>query len=143
MPDLLTHLNRMADAVIAVDGERRILLVNPAAEALLGLTAAEVLGKPCYDVLRGRNKLGAVVCTQACDAIALSKSGKLIPTTDLLMPTKAGHQLWLNVSHFALPLMPSANVAVIHIFRDVTRQMAVEQLLPQLAATIARLAFSR
>ena len=139
MPDLLKHLARMADAVIAVDGEQRILLVNRAAEALLGLTARDVLGKPCYDVLRGRDKLGAVVCNRACHAIAQAKRGEMIPTTDFLTPTKAGHQLWLNVSHFTLPLIPSGQVAVIHIFRDMSRQVTMEQTLHQLAATLARL----
>ena len=139
MPDLLTYLARMADAVIAVDGEQRILLVNRAAEALLGLTARDVLGKLCYDVLRGRDKLGAVVCNRACHAIAQAKRAEQIPTTHLLTPTKAGHELWLNVSHFALPLIPSGQVAVIHIFRDVSRQVTMEQVVHHFAATLAGL----
>jgi PAS domain-containing protein len=38
MPDLLKHLARMADAIIAVDGGHRVLLINRTTEALLGLT---------------------------------------------------------------------------------------------------------
>ena len=139
MPDLLKHLAKMADAVVAVDGEQRILLVNRAAEALLGLTARDVVGRPCYDVIRGRDKLGALVCKQACRAIALARQGEPIPSTDLLTLTKRGQPLWLNVMCFTLPLPSPSQVAVIHIFRDVSRQRAMEQIFDQFAANLAEL----
>ncbi len=139
MPDLLRHLAKMPDAVMAVDGDQRILLVNRAAEALLGLTARDVVGRPCYEVIRGRDKLGAIVCQQACRAIALAGQGEPIPSTDLLTLTKRGQPLWLNVTCFTLPLASSGQVAVIHLFRDLSRQNAMEQVLDQLSANLAKL----
>jgi PAS domain S-box-containing protein len=139
MPDLLEHFSKMSDAVIAVDGEQRILLVNRAAEALLGLTARDVLGRPCYEVIRGRDKLGAIVCQQACRAIALAGQGEPIPSTDILTLTKRGQPLWLNVTCFTLPLASRGQVAVIHLFRDLSRQKAMEQVLGQFAANVAEL----
>ncbi len=138
MPDLLRHLAKMPVPVMAVDGEQRILLVNRAAEALLGLTARDVVGRPCYEVIRGRDKLGAIVCQQACRAIALAGQGAPIPSTDLLTLTKRGQPLWLNVTCFTLPLASRGQVAVIHLFRDLSRQNAMEQVLDQLAANLAK-----
>ncbi len=46
-----TVLAGMSDAVLAVDAEQRITLMNPSAHELLGL-GAEALGRPLIDVLR-------------------------------------------------------------------------------------------
>ncbi len=138
MPDLLRHLAKMPEPVMAVDGKQRILLVNRAAEGLLGLTAQDVVGRPCYEVVRGRDELGAIICQQACRAIALARRGAPIPSTNLLTLTTRDQPLWLNVTCFTLPLASRGQVAVIHVFRDLTRQKAIEQVLGQFAADLAK-----
>ena len=40
----------LPDAVVGVDGELRVILWNPAAEALLGRSARRVLGRTLKDV---------------------------------------------------------------------------------------------
>jgi PAS domain S-box-containing protein len=47
-----TVIATVADGLYTVDGDRRIKVFNSAAEALTGLKAADVLGLPCYEVLR-------------------------------------------------------------------------------------------
>ncbi|MBI2359758.1 MAG: PAS domain S-box protein [Deltaproteobacteria bacterium] len=138
MPELLKDLAGMADGVIAVEGDQRILLWNRAAEKLLGVSAKEALGRYCYELMHGRNELGALLCRQACRTMALAKKGKPIPSTDMLTLTKAGRQLWLNVSHF-VTRSTSNRVALIHIFRDISLQKAMEHLIRQLSTTLAGL----
>lgn len=138
MADLLKDLAGMADGVIAVDSNQRILLWNRAAEKLLGVRAREALGRYCYEVMRGRNELGALLCRQACRTMALAKKGKPIPTRDIFTVTKAGQKVCLNVTHL-VPQNTSNRVALVHIFRDISRHKAMERFIGQLSNTLARL----
>ncbi|ALC15127.1 sensor histidine kinase, PAS domain-containing [Desulfuromonas soudanensis] len=47
-----TLLRTMSDGLVATDGKRRIVLMNQAAEELLGLCLHESLGRPLLDVIR-------------------------------------------------------------------------------------------
>ena len=49
--DLLDVLGRTADAMLAIDGEFRIIAWNEAATALLGYSPREALGRPCHKIL--------------------------------------------------------------------------------------------
>ena len=139
MTDILELLAGMADGVFAVDGEQRIILWNRAAEELLGVTAQEVLGRYCYEVIRGRDELGCLLCHRACCVLAMAGRGETIPTYDLLTLTKGGQQVWLNVSHIVAPLKPSDRFAIVHIFRDVSRWKEMEQFVRQLSSNLAKL----
>ena len=59
--DLLSAvLNTMVDGVVVLDGERRAVLVNSAAEELLGLGPGQSLGRPFADLVRDAELLGIV-----------------------------------------------------------------------------------
>ncbi|MBK8576545.1 MAG: PAS domain-containing protein [Elusimicrobia bacterium] len=47
-------VNSLTDGVLAVDGNRRILLANPAVSTLLNQPSTEAIGKPVWEVLRHR-----------------------------------------------------------------------------------------
>jgi PAS domain S-box-containing protein len=49
---LRTTLASAAEAIVAADRQGRVLLLNPAAEALTGWSAAEAQGRPVHDVVR-------------------------------------------------------------------------------------------
>ena len=42
----------MNEGVVAVDKQERVLILNPAAEALLGVTADFAKGRPIHEVIR-------------------------------------------------------------------------------------------
>lgn len=51
-------VDNLHDGVYFVDSSRQILYWNQAAERISGYTAAEVLGRPCFDnVLKTRRRL--------------------------------------------------------------------------------------
>ncbi len=138
MADLLQSLAEMADGVMAADGKQRILLWNRAAEALLGVTAQDALGRHCYQVLRCRDERGAPMCEQGCRTMTLATQGVPLPTSNILTQTTRGQPVWLNVSRLMLPPNRHDRASLIYFFRDVSRQIAVEQVLHQLAASLAR-----
>ncbi len=45
-------LERMAEGVLAVDAQGRLLLMNPAAAALLGITTTDAIGRSLFEVAR-------------------------------------------------------------------------------------------
>ncbi|MBI3320060.1 MAG: PAS domain-containing protein [Candidatus Omnitrophica bacterium] len=45
-------MGSMAEGVIAVDAQERVVLMNPAAALLLGVTAHEVIGQPLFELIR-------------------------------------------------------------------------------------------
>jgi PAS domain S-box-containing protein len=51
--EVLELFTRTEDGVFAVDAAHRIMLWNDAAQRILGFSAAEVLGKPCFSVVSG------------------------------------------------------------------------------------------
>ena len=63
--ETLDRIARSGEAVFAIDGADRIILWNKPCEALFGLPARRVLGKPCYEVMCGRDTNGNVIATQA------------------------------------------------------------------------------
>ncbi|MCY3022636.1 MAG: ATP-binding protein [Planctomycetota bacterium] len=55
--ELLAILGSMTEGIIATDGQRRIVLVNPAAAALLDFSAAGIAGKALWEVVRDEQVL--------------------------------------------------------------------------------------
>jgi PAS domain S-box-containing protein len=53
-------------AMFTFDADKRIHSWNEAAERLTGLTADEVVGRPCWDVLCAHDEDGGVVCHAGC-----------------------------------------------------------------------------
>jgi PAS domain S-box-containing protein len=57
-----------ADGLLALDSRLRILVFNPALEELTGFDAADVVGRPCGDVLHPTDRDGASLCETVCPA---------------------------------------------------------------------------
>lgn len=135
MTGLLQDLAKMTDGVVAVDENQRILLWNKAAEKLLKVSAKKALGRYCFDIICGRDEAGTLLCRQTCRTMALAKREKPIPSADLFTLTRGGRQLWLNVSYF-VPRDTSKRITLVHIFRDISRQKATEELIRQLSTSL-------
>lgn len=132
---LFGALENAGDASFAVDAAQRIVLWNRAAEALLGWPRAEALGKPCYDVLAGRDAAGNLGCYARCAVVVMAERGEPIQSRDLCYRTRDGRSLWVNVSTLVLPQpQPGDSRICIHLFRDISHQRRIEDLIEALAA---------
>ncbi len=132
-----------AEGVLAVDRDQRIVLWNGGAEGLLGFKANEVLGRYCYEVLGGRNALGAFVCQESCRDLLQMRRQELVPTHDLLVRTKVGRDIWVNVSTIRIPSRRKDLCVLVHLFRDVSRQKEMERFVEQLLSNVAKLTLSQ
>lgn len=131
-----------ADGVLAVDREQRIVLWNDGAEALLGFKAEEVLGKYCHEVLGGRDDSGCLVCQAGCADLTRTLRRERVRTRDLLVCTKAGRDIWLNVSTIRVGSRSPELGVLVHLFRDVNHPRDMERFIEQLRSIVTKLSLS-
>lgn len=60
----------IADGVITVDRELRVLSLNPAAEQMTGWQEAEAIGHPCAEVLGLTSESGESLCHKSCKELS-------------------------------------------------------------------------
>ena len=116
---LVDAVSRAADGGFITDADGRIILWNVAAEAILGYTRDDVLGRRCCDVFPGDELDGD---TRRPDW-ASGNHGRGVeptPTFDLHTWTKSGVTICLNVSILLLRVGDHDAPFVLHLFRDVT-----------------------
>jgi PAS domain S-box-containing protein len=117
--EVLDRIARSGEAVFAIDSSDRIILWNKKAEELLGRTARSVLGKPCYDVLAGRDSQGNVYCYRNCP-VAHQARQKTDPVHSFPLAVEVGRsgRKWFTMSLFAIPSYHPALSTVVHVVRE-------------------------
>lgn len=107
---------RSGDALFVSASDMSIVVWNAAAEQLTGVPAAEALGKPCWDVMRGVDEAGALVCHPGCSGARLAREGWPVPCRRFLVKTTYGHKL---VSASTVTVEPDgAEPLVVHVLQD-------------------------
>ena len=129
MAEPLDFLTRTADGVLGVDPHGRIVLWNDAAEKILGYSAREVLGKPCCEILEGRDPAGNRICHPACYVLTMVKQEEPVQNYDMETRTKAGKPIWLNISILVIPGSRRGLEVTVHLFRDATYLRRLQELI--------------
>ena len=135
---LLEALGRASDGVFVVDQDYRISYWSDEASRILGHTAEDVVGRTCYDVLRGLDAAGNPYCHHDCDPMLCTLLGGKTPTYDIETQRPGGQRLWLNVTVIGFPSGNDGAQAV-HLFRNVTRQRRAQALAERVVETVAQL----
>lgn len=116
-----------ADGLFAVDGAQRIVRWSASAQQLLGYAPEEVLGRPCYEVIGGRDSQNYRFCRRACPIMTNARRGRPTRDYDVLARTRDGADIWVNIS-ILLVKGQGRSPLVLHLMRDVTEQRRVEAL---------------
>ena len=130
--------SKTADGVFGVDQDNRITLWNEAAERIVGYEAAEVLGRPCPEVIAGRDRSGRRLCGPTCSPIISARKGEPVHGCEMMVQTKAGRPIWIHVSAIVVPFRTPHLFTLVHIFREVTRQVETEILLTRVQSLLAK-----
>jgi len=121
---------RAGEAVMVGDGRQRVVLWNTAAERLLGWRKEDVLGRPCYRVVTGHDRTGHLVCCPGCPEFVMARTGEPIPPRDVCYRSREGRYVWVNQSTLVVRFGPDEDEHwVVHLFRDITHQRRVEELV--------------
>jgi two-component system phosphate regulon sensor histidine kinase PhoR len=110
-------LETIADGVVLVDSEERVLLWNDAAEQITGIPAAEVIGRVASGVLPGYE-----------DNVAAVAAGGRPQTVPVEID---GRELWLSFSAVRF------EGGTVYAFRDLTEERRLEQMRSDFVATVS------
>jgi PAS domain S-box-containing protein len=117
-------LEHVDDGVVLVDNEGLIQHWNPAAQAITGLSADEVLGRPVDDAVLGWNVIAPL-------APVATEPGPDGPSAKTLPLELGGKELWLSISGVKF------GDGIVYAFRNVTEERALEELKGEFVATVS------
>jgi len=118
---------RTADGLFCVDRNQRIVYWSSSAEKVIGMSADEVVGRPCYEVLGAGQPLTHPRCQPNCQVLANAIRGR--PTRDFDVRISLEEQdKWLNVSIVLAEDGDERSPLMIHLARDVTERRNVDFL---------------
>jgi len=114
-------LANIADGIVAVDREGKVVLWNHAAEQITGIPAADALGRAPADVLQ-----------------RTLESGSDTPVGDRLIPIVRGREeVWLSVTEAVMRDPAGAVAGRIFAFRDISSDRLVEQMKSDFVSTVS------
>jgi PAS domain S-box-containing protein len=108
-------LDSIADGVFLVDGRGAIRIWNAGAEAITGLSSADVRGREAGDVFEGWDEIAALAGA----------------TPSTVPVTIEGRELWLSISG-----VPSSD-GTAYAFRDVTADRQLDRMKSDFVATVS------
>lgn len=132
--NLEAFLAGTADGASAVDGNGVIVAWNTAAERILGRRADEAVGRPCHEIMDGRDSAGNLRCSEFCTVRNHARRCEPVHHFELRTRTRAGDPLWLDVSSVVLGERADAPAWIL-LFRDVTSSHAIESILREKVTT--------
>lgn len=122
MKRMFAALSQTDEGAMVLDEQFRIVFWNRGAQAILGRSAKQVVGRPCYEVLGGVDQHGRPLCQRHCRLHIGAMRGEAVPNMDLKARTHDGEPQWLNLTSFAISSGGSSSrQLLVHIFRDVTQ----------------------
>lgn len=136
MKQIVAMLSGAADGAMVMDQDGTVVFWNRAAERLLGFQSEEVLGRPCHDVLRGHTLSGQPLCSPSCQIGRRLAGGGGVRNFDMQTHTKTGRLIWLNISSLPMPSKKKDRFWTVHLFRDITAQAKVRQLVDELQTAL-------
>jgi PAS domain S-box-containing protein len=115
-------LDHVGDGVFLVDDEGVVQLWNPAAAAITGLSAGELLGRRADDAIPGWHTIAPLVHVVA-------SPGASERTFEAFPVELDGRELWLSISGVRF------GDGTVYAFRDLTAERAVDDLKREFLAT--------
>ena len=132
---LAVTLHSIGDAVIATDIEGRVTLVNPLTEQLTGWTQAEAAGRPVNEIFRIINKETRLPATiPVMETLAKGTIQGLANHTVLI--ARDGSEADIADSCAPIRDRDGQVIGAVLVFRDVTKEYAVQQTLRDSTALI-------
>jgi len=130
--DLYDLLEGTSDAAFAVSDSGEICSWNGGAEALFGLSRAEVIGRTCFELFEGRDALGTLTCTERCRVRDCAAHHLPIPDFDLEVKTGAGPRIWVNISTLVSEDPKSGRRRIVHLARSIEDRKRTEAVVQRM-----------
>ncbi|MFQ5606745.1 MAG: LuxR C-terminal-related transcriptional regulator [Candidatus Zixiibacteriota bacterium] len=113
--------------ISAPDGA--ICYVNERAERLLGHSAEEVIGAPCFEVIDGKCESGSRFCDNQCPVSIQAKLGLDITPVRLKIVNLAGETRWIHLIVIPVTAPDGTGPYLVHLARPIDRAHFIEDYL--------------
>jgi two-component system phosphate regulon sensor histidine kinase PhoR len=114
-------LANVADGIVAVDREGKVVLWNPAAERVTGVPQGDALGRTPTEAL-GR---------------PLEAEEGVVGGSRLVPIRRGGEEVWLSLSEAVMTDPAGAVAGRIYAFRDISAERSVEQMKSDFVSTVS------
>jgi PAS domain S-box-containing protein len=135
--DPLDVVASTADAAFATDEEGRVVIWNKAAERLLGQDAASVLGRPCHEVLRGRDYFGNRFCGESCSVMEMVRNREPVRHFEMEIAKSSGETMQATFSIVVIPGSKPTRFTIVHLFQPAGRGREADELVRRILKTSA------
>ncbi|GEM_PF-2173100 len=117
----------IADGVYMLDDSGRVILMNAAAERMLGYSTSELYGREMHDVIHYLRPDGSTQGASECRLLSVLSTGAEVRADDDVFVTNGGKLM--PVAYTSAPLMVDGRIAgAVLVFRDITAaKMANEE----------------
>jgi PAS domain S-box-containing protein len=103
----------------AVSIDQTIVFWNRAAERILGHSAAEVVGRRCYQVVAGTTSSGLTPeCLGGCPSIRYLRAGLVPAPVRLRALCSSGERKWVTVTPMVIASVQGNAPLIVHLFDD-------------------------
>jgi len=133
---LSVTLSSMGDGVVAVDAEKRIMLLNEVAEHLTGWRFEDVIGKVIYDVFRIINESTNEAAENPVDKTL--KSGKIETTSERdTLISRSGSECPISATAAPIRKNDGTMIGVVMVFRDVSQEREVDRMKTDFVSSVS------
>ena len=123
MPTLEDILYHTVDGVFAVDAGQRIIFWDPGCEELFDRSSQWVLGRPCHEVICGKNRVtNTNFCTPECPVALLASGGKAPNHFSIKTLDGTGNPINLSVNIILVPSLCKKRWIVTHLLHRFANQ---------------------
>lgn len=123
------------EAVYGVDENGILVVWNSGAERLLGYSPDQTVGKPCNEILDGRDIFGNRFCDRNCNLRKMIRRGEAVRGFEVEIRGADGSRLRMAVSIVCVPGSRPDSFTMLHLVRPVARDRATEDLVRRLLAS--------
>ena len=127
-------VRRLAMPVWVTGPGGRIVYVNERAEALLGVVASQVVGRPCCAIVAARTATGGSFCGTRCPFVASEQSGGEVAPADVRIGGRVGRpEHWVQLTVIPVEGPDRAGSWMVHTARIADRERRLEQYVARVA----------
>lgn len=128
-------INSIADGVVAIGSDGVILLINPAAQRLLGWPGKDAIGLDYRSVIKLTDTKGNPLAEDFSPIRQGLVSQKPIDNHDLELMTKSGKKILISLVVSPVTAAEGQGGGVIAVFRDITREKEEERQKAEFIST--------
>jgi PAS domain S-box-containing protein len=133
---LAVTLSSMGDAVVAVDAENRIMLLNKAAEQLTGWRFEEVHGKSVDEIIRFINEQTRQPAESPIDMVLESRKIESGTDNDALV-ARLGRECPVSATAAPIRRNDGTMAGIVMVFRDVSQQREIDRMKSDFISSVS------